>query len=63
MNYSNTTTNKTILSRINNAENSTVARVTLWRNTAAISTIFLTEGNGANFIAGSTFTLYGIKAA
>jgi hypothetical protein len=63
MNYSNTTTNKTILSRINNAENSTVARVTLWRNTAAISTIFLTEGNGVNFIAGSTFTLYGIKAA
>jgi hypothetical protein len=63
MNYSNTTTNKTILSRINSADSSTIARINLWRNTAAITSILLTEGNGANFIAGSTFTLYGIKAA
>ena len=61
-NYSNTTTYKTILSRSNVAGTNTTARVSLWRNTAAISTIKL-EGDAVNFSAGTTFTLYGIKAA
>lgn len=61
-NYSNTTTYKTVIGRCNNASDNTEATVTLWRNTAAISTIDLVNVN-ANFAAGSTFTLYGIAAA
>ena len=63
MNYSNTTTNKTFLSRGNTADNMTVAYVNLWRSTSAINRIKLTDETGANFLTGSTFTLYGIKAA
>ena len=61
-NYSNTTTNKTVIGRCNNAAGHTEATVTLWRNTAAITTIDLINVN-ANFAIGCTFTLYGIKAA
>ena len=62
MNYANTTTYKTVISR--NAEVSTgsSAAVGMWRNTAAITSITLLKGVG-NFQTGSTFTLYGIKAA
>jgi hypothetical protein len=61
-NYSNTTTYKTNLSRANNAGLSTDASVGMWRNTAAINAIKVLN-TGANFAVGSTFTLYGIKAA
>jgi hypothetical protein len=61
MNYSNTTTNKTLLSRGGNAESSTSAIVGLWRNTAAINRIDL-KATSTNYATGSTFTLYGIKA-
>lgn len=63
MNYSNTTTNKTAISRFNNAISYVTANVHLWRNTAAISTITITMESSATFNTGSTFTLYGIKAA
>ena len=65
MNYSNTTTYKTLLSRSNNAGIGTDAIVNLWRSTSAITSIQLRLGSsgGANFLAGSTFTLYGIAAA
>jgi hypothetical protein len=63
MNYSNTTTFKTNISRRNLAGTGVDTSVALWRSTAAISTIYLYERNGANFAAGSSFTLYGIKAA
>lgn len=33
----------------------------LWRNTAAITSVTLFPGGGANFITGSSFYLYGIK--
>jgi len=63
-NYSNTTTNKTVLHRFNNASSIVVAGVGLWRNTAAITTVSLTaEVNSGDFQSGSTFTLYGIQAA
>jgi len=65
-NYSNSTTNKTVLSRVNNAANGTGAIVGLWRNTAAITSFTLNMmklGTGYDFTSGSTFTLYGIKAA
>lgn len=60
MNYSNTTTYKTTLSRGSNANALAIAIVTLWRSTSAITSINLTRGGGGNFDAGSTFTLYGI---
>ena len=62
MNYSNTTTNKTCLVRAGAANNSTVASVGLWRSTAAITSVSITC-DGANFVSGSTFTLYGVKSA
>ena len=61
-NYSNTTTYKTVFNRSNEAGYSTIAWVCLWRSTAAISTVLLYPASG-NFNTGSTFTLYGIKAA
>lgn len=64
-NYSNTTTYKTTIGRANSAGaggSQVRSDVILWRNTAAITSInFLL--NGANWISGSTFTLYGVKAA
>jgi hypothetical protein len=63
MNYSNTTTNKTVIGRLNAANSETTANVGLWRNTAAISRIDLETNFSNNFATGSTFTLYGIKAA
>lgn len=62
MNYSNTTTYKTIISRANNAANGTSANVGLWRNTGAIDTVTFLPSSGT-FNTGSTFSLYGIKAA
>jgi hypothetical protein len=63
-NYSNSTTNKTTLTRWNaptSGDPYVAAYVGLWRNTAAITslTLFL---DSVNMAAGSTFTLYGIKA-
>lgn len=64
MNYSNATTYKTVLSRSNTATSEGIsANVGLWRNTAAITSIKLYVYPSYNFVAGSTFTLYGIKAA
>jgi hypothetical protein len=61
MNYSNTTTNKTNLVRT--GSNLVVTtNVALWRSTSAINIITLFPASG-NFGSGSTFTLYGIKAA
>lgn len=64
MNYSNTTTYKTILVRGSWVNSSAQATVNLWRSTAAINSIQLFRDNSLyNIKAGSTFTLYGIKAA
>jgi hypothetical protein len=60
MNYSNTTTNKTFLSRAN-SNDFVSARVALWRSTAAINSI--TVASTFNYNTGTTFSLYGIKAA
>jgi hypothetical protein len=62
MNYSNTTTNKTVITRAANASFGTDAIVGLWRNTAAITSITV-DLDAGNWNTGSTFTLYGIKAA
>ena len=62
MNYSNTTTHKTILIRAGTATNWTVASINLFASTTAISSLYLYPYTG-NFAAGSTFNLYGITAA
>jgi hypothetical protein len=61
-NYSNSTTNKTVLQRGNDTNLLVRADVGLWRNTAAITQIDLFV-NAGTISVGSTFTLYGIKAA
>jgi hypothetical protein len=65
MNYSNTTTNKTVLARENNASDASYpgagAVVGLWRSTAAINRIDLSN-NSKTWNAG-TVTIYGITAA
>lgn len=63
MNYSNSTTYKTVLARSNTSLYATEAIVNLWRNTAAITSIALFTNSGVSFAAGSTFTLYGVKSA
>jgi hypothetical protein len=66
LNYSNTTTYKTFLSRGNSlgttAASDVNAMVHLWRSTAAITSIKLAPASG-NILAGSSYTLYGIAAA
>jgi hypothetical protein len=62
MNYSNTSTYKTTITRWATTSYTT-AEVGLWRNTAAINSIVLYNSSSYNLNAGSTFTLYGIQAA
>lgn len=63
MNYSNSTTYKTLLMRGNDVAAVATAAVSLWRNTAAINTIKIAGYSSANLASGSTFTLYGILSA
>lgn len=59
MNYSNTTTYKTALTRI--GDNAFVVAIAgVWRNTAAVNQVSIVAS--ANWASGTTFTLYGIKA-
>lgn len=62
LNYSNTTTNKTILSRVGSAGLTTKAIVNLYASTSAISQLDIRPFSGT-MAAGTSFTLYGIKAA
>lgn len=62
MNYSNTTTFKTVMSRNNVVDAGLGVDVSLWRSTAAINEIKVYADTNA-FAAGSTFTLYGIANA
>lgn len=64
-NYSNTTTFKTYIDRINETTGTypgTGATVGLWRSTSAINSIKISN-DGGGFSTGSTFSLYGIKGA
>jgi hypothetical protein len=63
-NYSNTTTNKTMLWRREEIPNATQLGVGLWRSTAAITSItFIQTVVSSYFSDGTTFTIYGVKAA
>jgi hypothetical protein len=65
INYSNTTTYKTFITRNGRASSGsypgTEAIVGLWRQTAAINSIKLSTTSGT-FGTGSTFTIYGVAA-
>ena len=63
MNYANTTTNKTYLTRFGNSSFELGAEVGLFRSTSAITSVTINLNNSANFTSTSTFTLYGISAA
>jgi hypothetical protein len=60
MNYANTTTYKTVLSRAGGWNDRVAAFAGTWRNTAAINTVSVTN---LTYPIGSTFSLYGITAA
>jgi hypothetical protein len=61
-NYSNATTFKTVLSRLNTPTQETNAIVNLWRKSPEAITSIRLFVSANNFFTGSTFTLYGIKA-
>lgn len=62
-NYTNATTQKTVLSRSGNASNETTSTVGLWRKTPeAITSISVFNTGSASFGATSSFTLYGIRS-
>ena len=64
MNYANTTTYKTALTRYGTAGGGPETNVGLWRSTSAITAIkIFLNGGTETFTAGSTFTLYGIANA
>ena len=62
INYANTTTYKSVMSRTNRAAGGLDFFVGLWRSTSAITTVLLYPGSGT-FLDGTTLTLYGIVAA
>jgi hypothetical protein len=63
MNYANTTTFKTSIGRGSAANQQVESRVTLWRSTAAITSIKILTGGASNINIGTTFSLYGIASA
>jgi len=63
MNYANTTTYKTAMSRYSNAGEAVFSGVSLWRSTSAINRVDCLLSASNYFTAGSTLTLYGLAAA
>ena len=67
MNYANTTTFKTTITRESRSNANVAARVNLWRSTSAINIITIYSPDLGSvltpFAAGSTFSLYGIASA
>jgi hypothetical protein len=63
MNYSNTTTNKTVLCRANQASTAVTLQVGLYGSNSAINAIRVGNTNSNNLSSGTVITIYGIKAA
>lgn len=66
LNYSNTTTFKTALTRgasDQSGSGQTTCDVALWRSTAAVTSLAFNTFGGANFATSTRATLYGIAAA
>ena len=62
-NYANATTFKTVISRSNSTAAYVSAYVSVWRKTPEAITDITIVNDSVTFDIGSTFTLYGIKAA
>lgn len=62
MSYANTNVNKFSISRGNIPSDSVDFTSSMWNSTAAISSLYVYP-SGNTFATGSTFSLYGIKAA
>lgn len=62
-NYSNTTTHKIWHHYGAGADSLVHLNIASWRSTAAITRMDLSPSGSAAFLSGSTFSLYGIKAA
>ena len=60
MNYANTTTHKTVLTRSSDGGKGVSAVISRWSSTAAITSMVVSV---TNFDTGTTFSLYGITAA
>lgn len=63
MNYTNTNMFKTVISRSGHSNVITMTNVGIWRSTSAITSISFTQGGAQSYKSGSSFTIYGIKAA
>jgi hypothetical protein len=63
MSYASTTIAKTTVNRFNAPGVTTGISIGTWRSTSAITTIDITASTSSTIVSGSTFTLYGIKAA
>lgn len=63
MNYSNSTSHKTIIGRSGFYPVHAGMLAGLWRSTSAISSIKISASSANAIVSGSTFTLFGIKAA
>jgi hypothetical protein len=63
MNYSNSTTYKSVIARGTTPASLTTAWAGLWRNTSAITSLTFTNNASVAFVAGTVATLYGIAAA
>lgn len=61
-NYSNTSVYKHVVSRNSNPAYGTGVVLNMWRSSAAITSILM-RSDAATYAIGSSFTLYGIKAA
>jgi hypothetical protein len=61
MDYSATDKHKTVLIR-DSSPGSTKANACRWASNTAMNSVTLTDAGGADFIVGSTFSLYGIAA-
>lgn len=62
-NYANTSVFKTLVSQSSNPQNGTSVIVGLWQSTTAINRLDFFVAASGNMGAGSTFTVYGVKAA
>ena len=62
MNYGNSSTYKTVLTRSNIAASATCAFVGLWSSTSAVTSLTVLINSGY-IVAGTTISLYGITAA
>lgn len=63
LSYANTNVHKCIPFVWGNGSITVASGQANWRNTAAITSITMSVNGGTNFSSGSTFALYGIKAA